>query len=36
MYERYREWCPFAYRQQVILRRVADALGYEAPRPAVG
>jgi hypothetical protein len=33
-YERYREWLPFAYRQRVVLDRVADALGYDPPRVA--
>jgi hypothetical protein len=28
-YEQYREWLPFAYRNEVILGRIADALGYE-------
>jgi hypothetical protein len=28
-YRQYREWLPFAYRNRVILGRVADALGYE-------
>jgi hypothetical protein len=28
-YEQYREWLPFEYRNRVLLRRVADALGYE-------
>jgi hypothetical protein len=30
-YERYRDWFPFAYRQRVVLVRVADALGYDSP-----
>lgn len=29
-YRQYREWLPFAYRNRVILSRVAEALGYEA------
>jgi hypothetical protein len=33
-YARYREWFPFAYRQRVVLGRVADALGYDRPFPA--
>jgi hypothetical protein len=28
-YEQYREWLPFAYRNRVVLRRVAHALGYD-------
>jgi hypothetical protein len=28
-YEQYREWLPFAYRNQVVLGRIAGALGYE-------
>jgi hypothetical protein len=32
VYERYREWLDFAYRQQIVLDRVADELGYERPR----
>jgi hypothetical protein len=31
-YERYHAWFPFAYRQRMVLERVADALGYERPR----
>jgi hypothetical protein len=31
-YARYRDWLPFAYRQQVVLDRVADRLGYPEPR----
>ena len=31
LYARYRDWFPFAYRQRVVLDRVADTLGY--PRP---
>jgi hypothetical protein len=30
-YTRYREWFPFAYRQRVVLDRIADALCYERP-----
>jgi hypothetical protein len=30
-YRRYREWFPFAYRQRVVLDRIADALCYERP-----
>jgi hypothetical protein len=30
-YSQYTEWLPFAYRNRVILGRVADALGYEPP-----
>ncbi len=30
-YRQYREWLPFAHRNGVVLARVADALGYEAP-----
>lgn len=30
-YERYRDWFPFAHRQRVVLSRVAEALGYDAP-----
>jgi hypothetical protein len=32
-YRRYRAWLPFAHTQQVVLRRVADRLGYEPPTP---
>jgi hypothetical protein len=28
-YSQYREWLPFAYRNQVVIARVADALGYD-------
>lgn len=28
-YEQYREWLPFAYRNRVVLGRIANALGYE-------
>jgi hypothetical protein len=34
-YSRYREWFPFAYLQRLVLDRVADALGYDAPRTRV-
>jgi hypothetical protein len=30
-YGRYREWFPFAYRQRVVLDRIADSLCYERP-----
>jgi hypothetical protein len=30
-YRQYTEWLPFAYRNRVVLGRVAEALGYEAP-----
>jgi hypothetical protein len=29
VYEQYREWLPFDYRNRIILSRIADALGYE-------
>jgi hypothetical protein len=29
IYEQYREWLPFDHRNQVILSRIADALGYD-------
>lgn len=29
IYDQYREWLPFDYRNQVILGRIADALGYD-------
>jgi hypothetical protein len=29
LYEQYREWLPFDHRNQVILTRIADALGYD-------
>ena len=32
-YARYQQWLPFAYRQQVVLGRVADRLGYDRPDP---
>jgi Ion channel len=35
-YTRYRDWLPFAHRQQVVLDRVADRLGYPEPRSSVG
>jgi hypothetical protein len=31
MYRQYTERLPFAHRNRVILGRVADALGYDAP-----
>lgn len=34
-YERFEAWFPFAYRQRVVLSRVADALGYERPSEAM-
>jgi hypothetical protein len=30
-YDQYRAWLPFAYRNRVVLGRIAGALGYEAP-----
>jgi hypothetical protein len=30
-YEQYRDWLPFAYRNRVVLGRIADALGYDRP-----
>ncbi len=35
-YGRYREWFPFAYRQRVVLDRIADALCYERPSAGIG
>jgi hypothetical protein len=32
-YRQYREWLPFAYRNQVILGRIADALAYDLDEP---
>jgi hypothetical protein len=29
VYQQYRDWLPFAYRNRVVLGRIADALGYE-------
>jgi hypothetical protein len=28
-YEQYVQWLPFAYRNEVVLGRIADALGYD-------
>jgi hypothetical protein len=30
-YRRYVEWLDFVHRRQVVLRRIAARLGYEAP-----
>jgi hypothetical protein len=29
IYEQYRQWLPFDYRNRIVLNRIADALGYE-------
>jgi hypothetical protein len=31
VYEQYRDWLPYAHRNRIVLRRIADVLGYTRP-----